>query len=70
MVLELFLLGLFFVIILPLVFVCWNLFLFIMGRHPMLNPGVIKPEIDKLPKSVVERFDHLFLGVRIVSLMM
>lgn len=26
-----------------------------LGRHPLQNPGIIKPEIGKLPKSVVDR---------------
>jgi hypothetical protein len=33
----------------------WNIFLICLGRHPIQNPGVIKPEIKGLPKSVVER---------------
>ena len=33
----------------------WNIFLICIGRHPMQNPHMIKPEIGKLSKSVVER---------------
>jgi hypothetical protein len=35
--------------------VFWNLFLFCIGRHPAQNPGIIKPDIGKLSKSLVER---------------
>ncbi len=33
----------------------WNIFLMCLGRHPLQNPGMIKPEIGKLSKSVVDR---------------
>jgi hypothetical protein len=33
----------------------WNIFLMCIGRHPLQNPTMIKPEIGKLPKSVVDR---------------
>lgn len=33
----------------------WNIFLMCLGRHPLQNPHMIKPEIGGLPKSVVER---------------
>ncbi|TFK44702.1 hypothetical protein BDQ12DRAFT_717858 [Crucibulum laeve] len=55
MVLEVLLLGFVVLVLAPLVFIFWNLFLICIGRHPIQNPGVIKPEIGKLSKSVVER---------------
>ncbi|KAL0072377.1 hypothetical protein AAF712_000140 [Marasmius tenuissimus] len=33
----------------------WNIFLICIGRHPIQNPHMIKPEIGKLPKSAVDR---------------
>ena len=33
----------------------WNIILLCLGRHPMQNPHMIKPEIGKLPKSIVDR---------------
>ena len=33
----------------------WNIFLMCIGRHPLQHPNMIKPDIDKLPKSVVDR---------------
>lgn len=35
--------------------VFWNIVLICIGRHPLQNPSMIKPEIDRLPKSLVER---------------
>jgi hypothetical protein len=35
--------------------VFWNILLICLGRHPLQNPTMIKPEIAKLPKSDVER---------------
>jgi hypothetical protein len=32
----------------------WNIFLICLGRHPMQNAGMIKPEIGKLSKAVVD----------------
>ncbi|KAF8200813.1 hypothetical protein BJ912DRAFT_947237 [Pholiota molesta] len=55
MVLELVLLGVIVLIITPILFIFWNIFLICLGRHPIQNPGMIKPEIKGLPKSVVER---------------
>jgi hypothetical protein len=35
--------------------VFWNILLICLGRHPLQNPAAsIKPEIEKLPKSVVD----------------
>lgn len=46
-------------VIMPLIYfysqIFWNIFLICLGRHPIQNPGMIKPEIKGLPKSVVER---------------
>jgi hypothetical protein len=35
--------------------VLWNILLICLGRHPIQNAHIIKPEIDKLPKHVVEK---------------
>jgi len=55
MVLEVILLGFVVFIIAPILFLIWNIFLICIGRHPIQNPTIIKPEIGKLPKSVVDR---------------
>lgn len=55
MVLEVLLLGFIVLIVAPILFVFWNIFLICIGRHPLQNPHMIKPEIGKLPKSVVDR---------------
>ncbi len=33
----------------------YNILLLCLGRHPLQNPHYIKPDIDKLPKSVVDQ---------------
>ena len=33
----------------------YNILLLCLGRHPLQNPHVIKPDIDKLPKSIVDQ---------------
>jgi hypothetical protein len=33
----------------------YSIILLCLGRHPLQNPHYIKPEIDKLPKAIVER---------------
>lgn len=33
----------------------WNIFLLCLGRHPLQNPHYIKPDIGKLPKSIVQQ---------------
>ncbi|KAF8161091.1 hypothetical protein B0H34DRAFT_788231 [Crassisporium funariophilum] len=55
MVLEVVLLGFIVLIVAPILFIFWNIFLICIGRHPLQNPNMIKPEIGKLPKAVVER---------------
>ncbi|KAJ2922722.1 hypothetical protein H1R20_g14362, partial [Candolleomyces eurysporus] len=55
MVLEVLLLGFIVLVLAPILFVFWNIFLFIIGRHPAQNPHMIKPDISKLPKSLVDR---------------
>ncbi|THH31778.1 hypothetical protein EUX98_g2382 [Antrodiella citrinella] len=42
-------------IICPIIYVAWSLVLLCLGRHPLQNPFYIKPEIGKLPKSVVDQ---------------
>jgi len=55
MVLEVFLLGFVVFIVAPILFIFWNILLICLGRHPLQNPAMIKPEIGKLPKSTVDR---------------
>ncbi|KAF7981866.1 hypothetical protein HWV62_31423 [Athelia sp. TMB] len=55
MVLEVFLLGFLVFIMAPLLFLFYNIILLCIGRHPVQNPHMIKPEIGKLPKSIVDR---------------
>lgn len=55
MILEVIILGFIVFIIAPIIFLVWNIFLMCIGRHPLQNPHMIKPEIGKLPKSVVDR---------------
>ncbi|KAF8906535.1 hypothetical protein CPB84DRAFT_1726177 [Gymnopilus junonius] len=55
MVLEVVLVGLIVLVIAPIIFIFWNILLICIGRHPIQNPHMIKPEIGKLSKSVVER---------------
>ncbi|KAK0212674.1 hypothetical protein DFS33DRAFT_54545 [Desarmillaria ectypa] len=55
MVVEVIILGLIVFLIAPILFLFWNIFLMCLGRHPLQNPGMIKPEIGKLSKSVVDR---------------
>ncbi|KZP34709.1 hypothetical protein FIBSPDRAFT_810130 [Athelia psychrophila] len=54
MVIEVFLLGFLVFIMAPLLFLFYNIILLCLGRHPVQNPHMIKPEIGKLPKSIVE----------------
>jgi hypothetical protein len=55
MILEVLFLGFVVLVVAPIIFIFWNVFLICIGRHPLQNPNLIKPEIGKLPKSVVER---------------
>ncbi|KAL4255009.1 hypothetical protein ABKN59_003933 [Abortiporus biennis] len=55
MILEIFLLGLLVFILGPVIFLVYNIVLLCMGRHPIQNPHGFKPEIGKLPKSVVDQ---------------
>ncbi|KAF9028995.1 hypothetical protein BDZ89DRAFT_1065706 [Hymenopellis radicata] len=55
MVLEVVILTVVVFIVAPILFLFWNIFLMCLGRHPLQNPGMIKPEIGKLSKAVVER---------------
>lgn len=54
-VVEVIVVGLVVFIFGPLIILFWNITLILLGRHPLQNPHYIKPEIGKLPKSVVER---------------
>ncbi|KIY73017.1 hypothetical protein CYLTODRAFT_387411 [Cylindrobasidium torrendii FP15055 ss-10] len=53
--LEMVLISLILFLLVPLLFLGWNIVLMCFGRHPYQNPGLIKPEIGKLPKEVVDR---------------
>ncbi|KAI0663477.1 hypothetical protein C8Q70DRAFT_950102 [Cubamyces menziesii] len=55
MILEIFLLGLLVFILGPVLYLVWNIFLLCLGRHPLQNPHYIKPDIGKLPKSIVQQ---------------
>ncbi|RDB16790.1 hypothetical protein Hypma_002623 [Hypsizygus marmoreus] len=55
MVLEVVLLGFIVFIVAPIIFLFWNIVLICVGRHPLQTHGMIKPEIQKLPKSIVDR---------------
>ncbi|KIK67425.1 hypothetical protein GYMLUDRAFT_156896 [Collybiopsis luxurians FD-317 M1] len=55
MILEVIILGLIVFVFAPVVFIVWNIFLLCIGRHPLQNPHMIKPEIGKLPKNLVDR---------------
>ncbi|KAJ3815890.1 hypothetical protein F5876DRAFT_85516 [Lentinula aff. lateritia] len=54
-ILEVIILGLVVFVFAPFVFLIWNIFLLCIGRHPLQNPQMIKPDIGKLPKSFVDR---------------
>lgn len=55
MVFEVVVIGFIVLVITPIVFVFWNILLICLGRHPIQNPHIIKPEIDKIPKTLVEK---------------
>lgn len=54
-VLEVVLFGFLVFMVLPLIMLLYSVILLCLGRHPLQNPHYIKPEIGKLPKSVVDR---------------
>lgn len=55
MVLEVVLLGIVVFIVAPILLLFWNIFLICVGRHPLQTSSMIKPEIGKLSKSLVDR---------------
>jgi len=55
MVLEVVLLGFVVFIVAPILFLFWNIVLICIGRHPLQTTSMIKPEIGKLSKSIVDR---------------
>ncbi|PCH43757.1 hypothetical protein WOLCODRAFT_104118 [Wolfiporia cocos MD-104 SS10] len=55
MIMEIFLLGLLVFVFGPVIYVLWNIVLLCLGRHPLQNPHYIKPDIGKLPKSIVDQ---------------
>ncbi|KAJ7703188.1 hypothetical protein B0H17DRAFT_1042128 [Mycena rosella] len=54
-VLEVVILGMVVFVVAPIVFLFWNIFLMCLGRHPMQNPTMIRPDVEKLSPSVVDR---------------
>ncbi|KAI0344844.1 hypothetical protein BDW22DRAFT_1327114 [Trametopsis cervina] len=54
MLLEIFLIGLLIFILGPILYLLYNIILLCLGRHPLQNPGQIRAEIKKIPKSVVD----------------
>ncbi|KAF7321315.1 RING-type domain-containing protein [Mycena kentingensis (nom. inval.)] len=54
-VLEVILLGFIVFVVAPILFLFWNIFLMCLGRHPLQNPGMIRPDIGKLSPSVVDK---------------
>ncbi|KAH7925950.1 hypothetical protein BV22DRAFT_1033448 [Leucogyrophana mollusca] len=55
LVLEVILFGFLVFMILPFIMLFYSIVLLCLGRHPLQNPHYIKPEIGKLPKSIVDR---------------
>ncbi|KAF9452400.1 hypothetical protein P691DRAFT_795093 [Macrolepiota fuliginosa MF-IS2] len=55
MIFEVVIIGFIVLVITPIVFVFWNILLICLGRHPIQNPHIIKPDIDKIPKVLVEK---------------
>ncbi|KAF8210284.1 hypothetical protein K438DRAFT_1570472 [Mycena galopus ATCC 62051] len=54
-VLEVVILGFVVFVVAPIIFLFWNIFLMCLGRHPMQNPGMIRPDVGKLSPSIVDR---------------
>ncbi|KAJ6593910.1 hypothetical protein B0H19DRAFT_977069 [Mycena capillaripes] len=54
-VLEVVVLGFVVFVVAPIIFLVWNIFLMCLGRHPMQNPTMIRPDVAKLSPSVVDR---------------
>ncbi|KAF7376155.1 hypothetical protein MSAN_00030400 [Mycena sanguinolenta] len=54
-VLEVIILGFVVFVVAPIIFLFWNIFLMCLGRHPMQNPGMIRPDVGKLSPSIVDR---------------
>ncbi|KAI6046082.1 hypothetical protein EDC04DRAFT_2558531 [Pisolithus marmoratus] len=54
-VLEVVFFGFLVFMVLPLIMLLYSVILLCLGRHPLQNPHYIKPEIGKLPKSIVDR---------------
>ncbi|KAI0063580.1 hypothetical protein BV25DRAFT_1824126 [Artomyces pyxidatus] len=54
MILEVFLIAMLVFVVGPILFLFWSIVLLCLGRHPVQNPHIIKPEIGKLSKSIVD----------------
>ncbi|KAF8557598.1 hypothetical protein OG21DRAFT_1538518 [Imleria badia] len=55
LVLEVILFGFLVFMVLPFIMLFYSIILLCLGRHPLQNPHYIKPDIGKLPKSLVDR---------------
>ncbi|KAF9227241.1 hypothetical protein BS17DRAFT_747582 [Gyrodon lividus] len=55
LVLEVVLFGFLVFMVLPFIMLFYSIVLLCLGRHPLQNPHYIKPEIGKLPKTLVDR---------------
>lgn len=55
LVLEVLVFGFLVFMVLPFIMLFYSIILLCLGRHPLQNPHYIKPEIEKLPKAIVER---------------
>jgi len=55
LVLEVVLFGFLVFMVLPFIMLFYSIILLCLGRHPLQNPHYIKPDIGKLPKSLVDR---------------
>lgn len=55
LVIEVLVFGFLVFMVLPFIMLFYSIILLCLGRHPLQNPHYIKPEVDKLPKAIVER---------------
>ncbi|KAG2345659.1 hypothetical protein BDR05DRAFT_930310 [Suillus weaverae] len=55
LVIEVLVFGFLVFMVLPFIMLFYSIILLCLGRHPLQNPHYIKPEVDKLPKTIVER---------------
>ncbi|KAJ8592348.1 hypothetical protein M405DRAFT_872970 [Rhizopogon salebrosus TDB-379] len=55
LVLEVLVFGFLVFMVLPFIMLFYSIILLCLGRHPLQNPHYIKPEVEKLPKTIVDR---------------